>query len=305
MSPGQHRYEVYIRATPEQVFDAITDPEFTRQYFHGTTFDRPPVQGEPYSTSSVDGRPAVEGVVEVLEPPHRLVLTWHTLYDAERAAEPVSRVEWVVEHAGAGLTRLRLVHGDLAQSPRTSAYVERAWAWNLAAMKTLLETGSPLPPPDEGSSASPMTADPVGRWHRLQATEANNSVWELIEHSERTAADDEDMLQRAYASRYHWARAAGRGPANQARGAWLLAKVQLLVGQPSLSLRYAEECRSVCQESGLTDFDLAYAHEAMGRALKALGRDAEAQSEWEAARAVPIADGEDRALLEKDLADGP
>ena len=145
---AQHQYEVYIRATPEQVWSAITDPEMTRQYFHGTSFDRPPVQGEHYSTSTADGRPAVDGTIEVLDPPYRMVQTWHTLYDAELAAEPVSQVEWVVEDAGEGLTRLRVVHGDLAQSPQTWANVRHGWVWILDGLKTLLETGSPLPAGD-------------------------------------------------------------------------------------------------------------------------------------------------------------
>ena len=87
------------------------------------------------------------------------------------------------------------------------------------------------------------------------------------------------MLRRAYASAYHWARAARRVPANEARAAWLLAKVQLLAGQPELSLRYADRCLSICQQHGLADFDLAYAHEARARALKALGDDIAAGDE--------------------------
>jgi hypothetical protein len=135
--------------------------------------------------------------------------------------------------------------------------------------------------------------------------DANNSVWDLVEKEARSPADDEEMLQRAYAARYHWARATGRGPANVARGAWLLAKVQRLVGEPALSLRYADECLTVCEEHGLKDFDLAYAHEARGRALMALGRDEEASAAWAAARAVPVENPEDREHLAADLADGP
>ncbi len=45
MPAGRHQYEIYIRATPEQVWEAILDPAFTRQYFHGTAFERPPVAG--------------------------------------------------------------------------------------------------------------------------------------------------------------------------------------------------------------------------------------------------------------------
>jgi hypothetical protein len=56
-------------------------------------------------------------------------------------------VEWIVEAAGEGLTLLRLVHGDLALSPKTWANVQHGWVWILDGMKTLLETGQPLPPP--------------------------------------------------------------------------------------------------------------------------------------------------------------
>ncbi len=298
MSPGHHQYEIFIRATPEQVFAAIIDPAFTRQYFHGTAFERPPVQGEAYQTSMPDGTPAVDGTIEVLEPPHRLVQTWHVLYDVELATEPVSRVEWHVEAAGAGLTRLRLVHGDLALSPRTWARVEHGWVWILDGLKTLLETGTPLP---AEQTEAPVTADPNGSWHRWQAVEANNATWELID-AERTAEDDEDMVRRAYAAAYHWDRAAGRAPANRARADWLLAKVQLLAGRAPLSLHHAERCLAACQEHALVDFDLAYAHEARARALKALGRQEEAERAWVAAHDVPIADEEDRAVLERDLA---
>jgi hypothetical protein len=82
----------------------------------------------------------------------------------------------------------------------------------------------------------------------------------------------------------------------------LLAKVQLLVGQPELSLRYADRCMTICQEHGLADFDLAYAYEARARALKALGDDEAAGQAWEMAKSVPIADAEDRAILDADLA---
>jgi uncharacterized protein YndB with AHSA1/START domain len=302
MSIARHQYEVYIRATPEEVFAAITDPELTKQYFHGTSYDRPPAQGEAYSTSTSDGRPAVDGTIEVLDPPHRLVQTWHTLYDVEMAAEPVSRVDWIVEAAAPGLTRLRVVHSDLAQSPQTWASVRHGWVWVLDGLKTLLETGTPLP---SATDVPDRPEDVAGDWHRMEAIDANNSVWELIEKDDRSAADDEEMLQRAYAARYHWARATGRGPVNVARGAWLLAKVHRELGDAAASLRYADECLAVCEEHGLDDFDLAYALEARGRALKALGRDAEAEEAWAAASSVPVADAEDRAHLEADLAVGP
>jgi hypothetical protein len=176
--------------------------------------------------------------------------------------------------------------------------VKDGWEYVLDGLKTVIETGESLPPM---TVTLAKIDDAAGEWHRAQAIECNNSTWEMIE-AERTPANDEEMLRRAYASTYHWARAVRRGPANEARGAWLLAKVQLLAGQPELSLRYADQCMAVCQEHGLADFDLAYAHEARARALKALGDEIAAAQSWEMAKSVPIADAEDQAILDADLA---
>ena len=185
-------------------------------------------------------------------------------------------------------------------STSTWANVKDGWVYVLDGLKTVLETGESLPPLS-AELAEPTTIDASGEWHRAQGIECNNSTWEMI-GAERTPANDEEMLRRAYASSYHWARAARRVPANEARAAWLLAKVQLLAGQPELSLRYADRCLSLCHEHGLDDFDLAYAHEARARALKALGDDIAAGESWELANSVPIADAEDRAILDADLA---
>ena len=68
-------YQLYIRAEVEAVFQALLDPDFTRRYFHGTAFTDPPRAGQPYALSTPDGTPAVDGTIEVLDPPHRLVQT--------------------------------------------------------------------------------------------------------------------------------------------------------------------------------------------------------------------------------------
>jgi uncharacterized protein YndB with AHSA1/START domain len=150
MSFPAHIYQIYIAATPEQVWAAITESEWTRRYFHTTEFVAPPMQGKPYLTVRADGRPAVDGLIEEMQPPTdarpgRFVQTWHTRYDPELEREPPSRVEWTVEHAGEQLTRVRLVHDNLEQSPLTWENVRDGWVWILNSMKTLLETGQPLP----------------------------------------------------------------------------------------------------------------------------------------------------------------
>jgi hypothetical protein len=229
-------------------------------------------------------------------------MTWRSLYDPAMAAEPPSRVEWHLDDGGEGVTRVTTIHRDLAFSPTTSASVGEGWTWILDSMKSLLETGTPLPPSEP---ARAPVEDVDGEWHRAVAVEANNSTWELLDRVDRTPDEVDDLLGRAYASTYHWRRAARRGPENRARGSWLVSHVHAVLGHGELALYHAERCAAVVGEAGLQDFDLAYAHEARARAFACLGRLDEATAELAAAHAVPIADDEDRKILEGDLAAGP
>ena len=303
MAVTRHQYRVYVKAPVEQVWNAILDPEFTSRYFHGTAFDAPPVAGEPYRTT-MHGSPAVDGTIEVLEPPHRLVMTWHVLYDAALEQEPPSRVEWTLTPAADGLTQIDLVHGDLARSPLTWAHVRTGWVWILDGLKTLLETGEVLPAVADGQVDADAIDDPAGEWHRAQGIECNNSIWDLVGEP-ASPERDEELLRRAYASAYHWQRAARTAPVNDLRARYMLSKVHHLTGQAERALHYADSCMAMCIELDIIDFDLAYAHEARARALQALGRTDEAAVEWDAAKSTPVADPEDKEIVDLDLAEGP
>jgi uncharacterized protein YndB with AHSA1/START domain len=302
MVAPRHVFRIHIRATPEEVWRAITDPEFTRLYFHHTAFESALAPGSPMRYVMSDGSDAVVGEIEEVDPPHRLVMTWRALYDAAMADEPPSRVEWQLDPGGEGVTQVTTIHRDLAMSPVTSASVGTGWIWILDSMKSLLETGAPLP--GDEPEAVPVE-DWDGEWHRATGIEANNATWELLERDELSPDEVDDLLGRAYASTYHWRRAARRGPENLARGSWLLARVHAVVGHGELALYHADRCAVVVSGAGLEDFDLAYAHEARARALACLGRLDEAQAERETAAAVPIADDEDRKIFAGDLAAGP
>lgn len=312
MTITAHVHQVYIAGTPEQVWRAITDSDWTQRYFFGTVFVRPLEAGQPYRTITPDGADATAGTVETLEPPAdgrpgRLVLTWRTLYDAALAAEPPSRVEWTVESAGDGLTRVRLVHGDLAASPLTWASVRTGWPWVLDGLKTVLETGHSLPSRHQETTAEGEVSEVSGvdgDWHRSQAVSAHQETWALLDRSDRTLANDAEVVTAAFASAYHWARATGRTPANAARTDYLIAKTQLATGHPTEALVWADSCLQRCRQHDLGDFDLAYGWEIRARALWDLGRTAEAESDWAAALAVPIADAEDREWFERDVRDG-
>jgi uncharacterized protein YndB with AHSA1/START domain len=133
-------YSVFIRATPEQIWDAITKPEFTERYFHGVRIE------------VRDGRrfSAVRDIAwdeEVLEcdPPRRLVHRWISGYDPELAAEDPSRVTWEIEPQEHGTSLLTVVHDRLEGAPKTAEGVSgTGWMLVLSNLKTLLETGEPL-----------------------------------------------------------------------------------------------------------------------------------------------------------------
>lgn len=296
-----HINRVYIRADLDAAWQAICDPAFTRQYFFGSAFAAPPVAGEPFASVLPDGSVAVDGVVEEVDPPHRLVHTWHVRYDPALEAEPPSRVTWTLTQAGPGLVLVEVVHSDLAFSPLTWANVRDGWVYVLDGLKSVLETGAPLPPRD-APAAAPDAPGPAKDWHRAQAVEANNATWT---HLGADPVDAEALLRGAYTAAYHWERAAGATAANEVRALYLIGKAWLAVGNPALGLDYAERCLEDARAAGLDDFDLTYALELRARALHASGRADEARADWAAALAVPIADAEDRAIVESDLATPP
>jgi uncharacterized protein YndB with AHSA1/START domain len=138
-------YSLFIRATPEQIWNAITKPEFTSQYFYGSNIDSTFKPGDPYRGLSSDGEHVwVDGVVREAEPPRRLVHTWRALYSEETAAEQHSRVTWEIEPQDGGVTKLTVIHDELEHAPKTAENVAGGWMYVLSGLKTLLETGKPL-----------------------------------------------------------------------------------------------------------------------------------------------------------------
>jgi uncharacterized protein YndB with AHSA1/START domain/DNA-binding transcriptional ArsR family regulator len=156
-------YTTYIRTTPEQLWRALTEPAFTERYWN-ITFDS---DWEPGSAMRWHQRGVTitdpEQVVLEAEPYRRLSYTWHTfteeLNDAlelsvdvrdRLAAEPRSKVTFELEELGE-LVKLTVVHDDLGET--TAGMISRGWPRVLSDLKTLLETGEPLPPNPEPAVA--------------------------------------------------------------------------------------------------------------------------------------------------------
>jgi len=136
-------YQVFIRATPEQIWEAITKPEFTSRYFYGIPIESTPGARRSFSPD----RSEITSDQPVLEydPPRRLVHGWVSYYDPEMAAEEPSRVTWEIEPQDGGYSLLTVVHDQLEGAPKTAESVSGpGWMMVLSGLKTLLETGEPL-----------------------------------------------------------------------------------------------------------------------------------------------------------------
>jgi uncharacterized protein YndB with AHSA1/START domain len=138
-------YNVFIKASPEQIWDAITKPEFTSKYFYGSLVESTLDVGSPFVGWSPDrAQQWTDGEVLDSEPPRRLSYTWRALYDEETANEEPSRVTWEIEAQEGGVSKLTVVHDQLERAPKTAENVAGGWMFILSGLKTLLETGEPL-----------------------------------------------------------------------------------------------------------------------------------------------------------------
>jgi uncharacterized protein YndB with AHSA1/START domain len=152
-------HRVYINATPEAIWNAITDPEWTKKYgYRGIAeYDLRPA-GKYRMLAPVEmqamGMPELllDGEVIEADPPRKLVQTWHALWDEGVAAEQPTRVTFDIEEDDGGITRLTVTH-ELEGSPIHAEQVSTqarlregggGWSWILSDLKTLLETGKPL-----------------------------------------------------------------------------------------------------------------------------------------------------------------
>jgi uncharacterized protein YndB with AHSA1/START domain len=158
-------YRVYIKATPQAVWDAITKPEWTGKYGYGgrSVYDlRPGGAYRGYTSDEMKKAGAarggqvpdvaIEGEVIEVDAPWKLVLTWHMAMDAATAADAITRLTYEIEAQG-GVTKLTLTH-DLEGAPQAAQILSGTWekmgagggwSWVLSDLKSLLETGTGFP----------------------------------------------------------------------------------------------------------------------------------------------------------------
>jgi uncharacterized protein YndB with AHSA1/START domain len=137
-------YVTYIAATPETVWEALTDPAFTAQYFFGRTVEIEPKIGGAFVMRMPDGRVDVQGEVVEWSPPRRLVTTWTIDWHADMRQLPPCRISYDIEPAG-DCVRLTLTESYSWDVPEALLSGGRAgWPAILSGLKSVLETGKPL-----------------------------------------------------------------------------------------------------------------------------------------------------------------
>lgn len=157
-------YRIYIKATPEKVWEAIIKPEWTDRYGYGGLTDYDLTPGAKFGTRPSEAMVKasveqgfeipdiiVDGAVVEAKPPSRLVLKWRMLMDPGVAAEGFSQLTYELQESAGG-TKLTVVH-ELENMPKLAAMVDGAaedqgagggWPWILSDLKSLLETGKIL-----------------------------------------------------------------------------------------------------------------------------------------------------------------
>jgi uncharacterized protein YndB with AHSA1/START domain len=144
-TPMEKVFEIYIRTTPERLWEAIVDPEIRSKYNFGAGVESDWKVGSPV----VMGSPKAGGLLgegEVLEvdPPRRLVHTLVALWSDEVKSEGASRVTWEIEPV-ADSCRLTVTHDELREGANPELY--GGWPMILSGLKTWLETGELLTTP--------------------------------------------------------------------------------------------------------------------------------------------------------------
>ena len=144
MSKPDHIYKAFIKATQDAVWDAITNGEMTVQYFYGTRVESDWDVGSSMNYYDGDGGLVSKGEVLAIDPPHRLEFTFHAMWDPELVAEGPVREIWSVVEIN-GMCELTIELFDAPAGSKTLEDFTGGFPYIVSGLKSLLETGTPLP----------------------------------------------------------------------------------------------------------------------------------------------------------------
>jgi|SRR5215831_15206348 uncharacterized protein YndB with AHSA1/START domain len=143
MKTEQFVYVTYIRTTPEKLWKALIEPEFTRQCWFNTTQESEWKPGASWKILMPDGRVTDSGEVVEIEPYRRLVLKWRNEFKPELKAEGYSQLTYQLEKEGKSV-KLTVIHQIAKEGSKLIDAVSQGWPHILSSLKSLLETGESL-----------------------------------------------------------------------------------------------------------------------------------------------------------------
>ena len=143
-SPMEKIFEIYIKTTPERLWEAITDSEIRSKYQFGVHVTSDWTPGSRFEMAPDGGAPLGEGENLEVDPPRRLVQTMRALWGEDVKAEGTSRVTWEIEQVEDSC-RLTVTHDQLREGANEQLY--GGWPMILSGLKTWLETGEKLTTP--------------------------------------------------------------------------------------------------------------------------------------------------------------
>jgi DNA-binding transcriptional ArsR family regulator/uncharacterized protein YndB with AHSA1/START domain len=141
-----HIYKTYIRGTTTDVWEAITNPDLTEQYFYGTRVRSDWVPGSEMTYAYADGRIASTGHIIAIDPPNRMEFTFHARWDSEIEAEGPCREVWTLTDRGDVVELAIELHDLTVDSLRYRDFTE-GLPFIVAGLKSVIETGRPLTTP--------------------------------------------------------------------------------------------------------------------------------------------------------------
>jgi uncharacterized protein YndB with AHSA1/START domain len=137
-------FEIYIKTTPERLWEAITSEQMRKRYSFGVGTTSDWTEGSEYKSGVPEVIDIASGENLEVEPPRRLVQSFNALWSDQVKSEGTSRVTWEIEPVGTSC-RLRVTHDQLSEDANNELY--GGWPMILSGLKTLLETGEDLDTP--------------------------------------------------------------------------------------------------------------------------------------------------------------
>lgn len=139
--------------------------------------------------------------------------------------------------------------------------------------------------------------------HKYFSVNCFNKAWELIDRTDRTPEEDEEMIRLSLASHYHWTQRDDYSNTNASIALWQISRIYAVLDQANNARRYAQMCLEVSQKEDVTPFFLGYAYEALARAEAVGGNEGKMQSFLDEARniAQEIKEASEKDMLLDDL----